>query len=81
MERTKRFFPPDDTPKPLKRQGFSDSRFQNDLPFSNQPRYDHFDTAAQLIQDTRHVQKNQVISLIFFTRQGTSRKHAPASRT
>ena len=49
MERTKRIFPPDDTPNPLIRQDFSESRFQNDNSFSSQARYDHFDTAPYSI--------------------------------
>ena len=48
MERTEEKSPLDNTPKPLKRQGFSESCFQNGASFSSQPRYDHFDTAAYL---------------------------------
>ena len=49
MERTEKIFPPDDTSKPLIRQGFSESRFQNDTSLSSQARYDHFDTAPYSI--------------------------------
>ena len=61
MERTKRFFLPDDTSKPLIRQGFSESYFRNDTSFSSQPRYDHFDTAAYSIFRVRH-RKNVISS-------------------
>lgn len=37
MERTEKNLPFDNTPKPLKRQGFSESRFQNGPSFSSQP--------------------------------------------
>ena len=46
MERTEKKSPFDNTPKPLKRQGFSESCFQNGASFSSQARYDLFDTDA-----------------------------------
>ena len=51
MERTEKKLPFDNTPKPLKRQGFFESRFQNAPSFSSQARYDHFDTAPYSIFD------------------------------
>ena len=50
MERTEKKLPFDNTSKPLKRQGFFESRFQNAPSFSSQGRYNHFDTAAYLFQ-------------------------------
>ena len=50
MERTEKNLPFDNTPKPLKRQDFSESRFQNAPSFSSQGRYNHFDTAAYPVE-------------------------------
>ena len=52
MERTKKNLPFDNTPKPLKRQGFSESRFQNGPSFSSQAHYNRFDCTARLVRET-----------------------------
>ena len=49
MERTTKIFLLNDTSKALQNQDFSENWFRSGHSFSSQPRYDHFDTAADSI--------------------------------
>ncbi len=56
MERTTKNFLPNDTPKALQNQDFSENWFRSGHSFSSLPRYDH---SKEPIQNTRYLGKNQ----------------------